>query len=137
MSIRRAAGVLEIIDPFPFHVGVFDPAEIDPRVCVLMAEKRHEVEIFPSVTICPPIGAAPGVPYGRRDGMSRRAERKDRDNHRLIVTAPKRVVKPFLGFPAHDYSLRVSHSPLPVYPPINGISESTNIYLGTVALVKI
>src|SRR3989442_10379978 len=40
---RRATRVLEIIDAAALHVGVFDVAEIDPDVRVLVAEQRREL----------------------------------------------------------------------------------------------
>ena len=56
---RRAAAVLEIVDPLFSHEVVADSAEIDPEVGKLMHEERTAEEVFDAEVPLPLVGRGP------------------------------------------------------------------------------
>ena len=69
---RRAPRILEIVDAFPAHVRVLNPAEVDEHLRVLMTEQRSEKHVLLPVKRAPLI--RPGV-FGPGSGVDRMRRR--------------------------------------------------------------
>src|SRR5207247_9387258 len=67
---RRAARILEIVDPFASHVIVGDAAKVDPAMRILMTEQRREMDECLTVACFPLVTARPSIPEFRREGRS-------------------------------------------------------------------
>src|SRR5262249_37813632 len=90
LRVGPTRAVLEIIEAVLAHVRVLDAAEVDPDVRVLMAEQRREAEKFLAFELAPGarVALGPRGPGVAADGLVRRAEREDVDQHALVVAAP-------------------------------------------------
>src|SRR5438034_6903692 len=105
-TLFRSPRVLEIVDVVrrELHVGVLQPAEVDPAVGILMAEQWREVHVAVAVLSAPVVAGRPVRPVAARSraGGDRRPDRQEVEDHGLVVTHPlAEAVEAALRFPAH------------------------------------
>ena len=107
---RRAARILEIVDPFAPHVIVGDAAKVDPAMRVLMTEQRREMDEALAVTRFPLVTARPFPPATRREWIRGRTEAEQVEDHPLVVANPAVLDESAFRTPAHRKRARPSRA---------------------------
>ena len=133
----RAPRVLEVVDALPAHVRILDLTEIHPDVRILMPEERREVDVLVSQVGAPDVGAAPLRPRRRVDGMGRRSEGEDVEDHRLVVAGPVVGVEALLGRPAHRHAGRARLYPGPLDAPVECVGVGPDLRLDRIVPVEV
>src|SRR5690606_15224562 len=100
LHVRRAAGVLEVVDPAVPHVGVLEAAEVDPAVRELVDEEGPGPEVLDAVELLPAVRLEPRGVVLRADGVRRRAEGEGVEDERLVVALPAGLEEAGLGPPS-------------------------------------
>src|SRR5262249_40417596 len=130
---RGLPRVFKIIALFLPHITVRDSPEVDPDLRILMCEKRrlsHEIVIM---IFGPLISFGPSLPKSSRQRICFRAEPKQIEARRLVVTDPScRPITVFrTPFHAHHAIARLQHE-RPINPPYKAVRELANFAFGGV-----
>ncbi len=102
-----------------------------------MAEERREEDVLVPLPALPAVVARPLLPYRRVDGMRRRAEGEELQDHRLVVAVPVGFDELRLGLPPHADARRPRLRPAPLDARVELLGELPDLALVRVVAVEV